>query len=146
MFTLLHNTVAYLYKEGIDMRLGQFRLLGDIAHQLSYPMSKGCFFLFINKSHILLKAVWFDGTGLCLFIIRLEQGQFSWPQTATISGENSYKFCIIFALIYFFFCSRKIPNTISTISAYHKNPTTSGNSVELPVIYLSCTERVSDRK
>ena len=74
------------------MRLGMFRLLGVIAQQLSQPMAKGCFFLFINKPHTLLKAVWFDGTGLCLFCKRLEQGQFSWPQTATMSDENGCKF------------------------------------------------------
>ena len=75
MFTLPHNTIAYLYKEAIDMRLGMFRLQGVIAQQLSQPMAKGCFFLFINKPRTLLKAVWFDGTGLCLFCKRLEQGQ-----------------------------------------------------------------------
>ena len=32
----------------------------------------------------MLKAVWFDRTGLCLFCKRLEQGQFSWPQSAVI--------------------------------------------------------------
>ena len=88
MFTLPHNTIAYLYKEAIDMRLGMFRLQGVIAQQLSQPMAKGCFFLFINKPHTLLKAVWFDGTGLCLFCKRLEQGQFSWPQPATASDEK----------------------------------------------------------
>lgn len=85
MFTLPHNTIAYLYKEAIDMRLGMFRLQGVIAEQLSQPMVRGSFFLFINKPHTLLKAVWFDGTGLCLFCKRLEQGQFSWPQAAAIT-------------------------------------------------------------
>ena len=42
MFTLPHNTIAYLYKEAIDMRLGMFRLQGVIAQQLSQPMAKGC--------------------------------------------------------------------------------------------------------
>ena len=41
MFTLPHNTIAYLYKEAIDMRLGMFRLQGVIAQQLSQPMAKG---------------------------------------------------------------------------------------------------------
>lgn len=63
MFTLPHNTVVYLYKEAIDMRLGMFRLQGVIAQQLSQSMARGCFFLFINKPHTLLKAVWFDGSG-----------------------------------------------------------------------------------
>ena len=88
MFTLPHNTVVYLYKEAIDMRLGMFRLQGVIAQQLSQSMAKGSFFLFINKPHTLLKAVWFDGSGLCLFSKRLEQGQFRWPQTATENNEK----------------------------------------------------------
>ena len=61
MFTLPQNTIAYLYKEAIDMRLGMFRLQGVIADQLNQHMQKGSFFLFINKQHTLLKAVWFDG-------------------------------------------------------------------------------------
>lgn len=88
MFTLPHNTIAYLYKEAIDMRLGMFRLQGVIAEQLSQPMVRGSFFLFINKPPTLLKAVWFDGTGLCLFCKRLEQGQFSWSQSAVINEEK----------------------------------------------------------
>ena len=41
MFTLPHNTIAYLYKEAIDMRLGMFRLQGGIAEQLNQPMVRG---------------------------------------------------------------------------------------------------------
>ena len=41
MFTLPHNTIAYLYKEAIDMRLGMFRLQGVIAQQLSQPIGQG---------------------------------------------------------------------------------------------------------
>lgn len=88
MFTLPHNTIAYLYKDAIDMRLGMFRLQGVIADQLNQPMQKGSFYLFINRPHNLLKAVWFDGTGLCLFNKRLEEGTFSWPKSATQSDEK----------------------------------------------------------
>lgn len=88
MFTLPHNTVVYLYKEVIDMRLGMFRLQGVIADQLNRAMQKGAFYIFINRSHTLLKAVWFDGTGLCLFCKRLEQGTFSWPQSASLTDEK----------------------------------------------------------
>lgn len=88
MFTLPHNTIAYLYKEAIDMRLGMFRLQGVIADQLNQHMQKGSFFIFINKQHTLLKAVWFDGTGLCLFCKRLEQGTFSWPRSASMADNK----------------------------------------------------------
>ena len=78
------NTIAYLLKEPIDMRFGMFRRQGVIA-QL---MPRGAFYFFINKGHSLLKAVWFDGTGLCLFCKRLEKGTFTWPQPASISEEK----------------------------------------------------------
>ena len=82
MFTMPQNTIAYLHKEPIDMRYGMFRLQGVIARQRCEPMPRGAFYFFINKGHSLLKAVWFDGTGLCLFSKRLEKGTFTWPQPA----------------------------------------------------------------
>ena len=82
------NTIAYLHKEPIDMRYGMFRLQGVIARQLREPMPRGAFYFFINKGLSLLKAVWFDGTGLCLFSKRLEKGTFTWPQPATYSEEK----------------------------------------------------------
>ncbi len=88
MFTLPQNTIAYLLKEPIDMRYGMFRLQGVIAQLMQQPMPRGAFYFFINKGHSLLKAVWFDGTGLCLFCKRLEKGTFTWPQPASISEEK----------------------------------------------------------
>jgi transposase len=34
----------------------------------------------------LIKIVYWDGTGLCLFTKRLEQGVFQWPRNAEPSG------------------------------------------------------------
>lgn len=31
----------------------------------------------------LIKALWHDGQGQCLFVKRLERGRFLWPQTST---------------------------------------------------------------
>ena len=64
MFTLLHNTIVYLYKEGIDMRLGMFRLQRGHCPAIEPAHGKACFFLFINKPSARFKAVWYDGTGL----------------------------------------------------------------------------------
>ena len=69
-------------------RYGMFRLQGVIAQLMQQPMPRGAFYFFINKGHSLLKAVWFDGTGLCLFCKRLEKGTFTWPQPASISEEK----------------------------------------------------------
>lgn len=39
-------------------------------------------FLFCNRQRRLLKAIWWDRTGFCLWMKRLEKGQFPWPRTA----------------------------------------------------------------
>jgi transposase len=39
----------------------------------------GQLFLFRSRRGDRLKAVWWDGTGLCLFAKRLERGSFVWP-------------------------------------------------------------------
>ncbi len=88
MFTFPHTTTAYLLKHPIDMRYGMFRLQGVIADMLQRPMPKDSFYFFINRSHTLLKGIWFDGTGQCLFCKRLEKGRFSWPQSAGDDDEK----------------------------------------------------------
>ena len=89
MFTLPHNTIARLYKQPVDMRLGMFRLQGLISSSSRHSFARGDFYLFTNRPRTLVKAVWFDGTGICMFSKRLEKGQFSWPQPATPS-ENPW--------------------------------------------------------
>lgn len=87
MFTLPHNTIAHLYKHPMDMRLGMYRLQGLISAYGQHSLAKGAFYLFTNRPRTLLKAVWFDGTGICLFSKRLEKGQFSWPHPAIPNEE-----------------------------------------------------------
>jgi hypothetical protein len=40
----------------------------------------GQLFLFRSRRADRLKALWWDGSGLCLFAKRLERGRFVWPQ------------------------------------------------------------------
>ena len=41
----------------------------------------GHLFVFRGRRGDLVKILWFDGDGLCLFAKRLEKGRFVWPQT-----------------------------------------------------------------
>ena len=43
------------------------------------PLS-GQVFIFRGRRGDLVKLIWFDGDGLCLFAKRLERGRFIWPQ------------------------------------------------------------------
>jgi transposase len=38
-------------------------------------------FLFCNRERRILKALWWDGNGFCLWYKRLEKHRFPWPQT-----------------------------------------------------------------
>src|SRR3954451_708796 len=54
-------------------------LAAQVANTLkAYPYS-GHLFLFRGKRGDYLKALYWDGSGLCLFAKRLEQGKFVWP-------------------------------------------------------------------
>ncbi|PNE09591.1 MAG: hypothetical protein CR217_19305 [Beijerinckiaceae bacterium] len=43
----------------------------------------GALFAFKGKRGDLIKLLWWDGQGLCLFAKRLEKGRFIWPMAAT---------------------------------------------------------------
>ena len=47
---------------------------------LSENPFSGHLFVFRGRRGDLVKLVWFDGDGLCLFAKRLERGRFVWPQ------------------------------------------------------------------
>jgi transposase len=63
-------------RKGFD---GLAMLAQNLLHQ--DPFS-GHLFVFRGRSGKLLKVLWFDGQGLCLFAKRLEKGRFVWPSPA----------------------------------------------------------------
>jgi transposase len=63
-----------------DMRRG-FRSLSMLVETvLKQAPYSGHVFVFRGKRGDLIKLLWFDGDGLCLFQKRLERGRFIWPQ------------------------------------------------------------------
>jgi transposase len=46
------------------------------------PLLSGDVYLFVGKTRTRAKALYFDGTGLCLFSKRLEKGRFAAPREA----------------------------------------------------------------
>jgi len=53
---------------------------------LRHDPFSGHLFVFRGRRANLVKIVYWDGTGLCLFTKRLEQGVFQWPRNAEPSG------------------------------------------------------------
>ena len=65
-----------------DMRKG-FNGLSALAEKvLEHDPFCGHLFVFRGRRGDLLKMIWFDGQGACLFSKRLEKGRFVWPSAA----------------------------------------------------------------
>jgi transposase len=75
------------------MRKGFDSLCGMVTERLARNPLSGDIFLFVSRDRIRAKVLHFDGTGLCLYVKRLERGRFAalWrdeaegPMTLTVS-------------------------------------------------------------
>jgi transposase len=65
--------------EPIDLRWGFDRLAGVVAERIGREARGGALFVFFGKRRTAIKVLFFDGTGMCLFYKRLDQGVFRLP-------------------------------------------------------------------
>ena len=65
-----------------DMRKGFATLSLQVQEVLRRDPLSGHLFCFRGRSGDLLKVIWHDGQGACLFTKRLERGRFLWPSPA----------------------------------------------------------------
>ncbi len=76
---LLSGSRIWLVAGVIDMRKS-FNGLGEqIQHVLDENPFSGHLFIFRGRRGDMIKILWADADGLCLFTKRLEEGQFIWP-------------------------------------------------------------------
>ena len=66
-----------------DMRKGMDGLAMLAQQVLQQDPFGGALFAFRGRRGSLIKLLWYDGQGMCLFSKRLERGHFIWPVTAT---------------------------------------------------------------
>ena len=67
-----------------DMRRGFDGLALLVQEQLKRDPHSGQLFVFRGRRGGLIKILWHDGQGMCLFAKRLERGRFVWP----FSGDS----------------------------------------------------------
>ena len=67
-----------------DMRRGFPSLSLQVQEVLRRDPLSGHLFCFRGRRSDLLKVIWHDGQGACLFTKRLEKGRFLWPSPATL--------------------------------------------------------------
>jgi transposase len=70
-----------------DMRRGFTGLSALVQTALEQALLSGHVIAFRGRRGDLIKLLWFDGDGLCLFSKKLERGRFVWPQGD--SGKTS---------------------------------------------------------
>jgi transposase len=76
------GTKIWLAAGVTDMRRGFDGLSAQVQTVLEQHPFSGHVFVFRGRRGDIVKLLWFDGDGLCLFAKRLEKGRFIWPQAA----------------------------------------------------------------
>lgn len=82
MIPVPSRTKVWLAAGATDMRKG-FNGLSVLAQAvLRQDPYSGHLFVFRGRRGDLIKVIWWDGQGACLFAKRLERGRFVWPSPA----------------------------------------------------------------
>ena len=66
-----------------DMRKAIDGLSVMVADQLARDPLSGAYFVFINRSRTIVKVLYWDRNGFCLWHKRLEREKFRWPRSET---------------------------------------------------------------
>ena len=95
MIPTVGDAKVWLATGHTDMRKGFPGLALQVQEVLRRDPMIGHLFVFRGRRGDLLKVIWHDGQGACLFVKRLERGRFLWPSVAdgvvTISvGQLGY--------------------------------------------------------
>jgi transposase len=80
MIGLPAGTRVWLAAGVTDMRRGFDGLAAQVQTVLKEDPFSGHVFAFRGRRGDLIKLLWWDGDGLCLFAKRLERGRFVWPR------------------------------------------------------------------
>ncbi len=80
MIGLPSGTRIWLAAGLTDMRRGFDGLAALAQNALAQEPFSGHVFVFRGRRGDIIKLLWWDGQGMCLFAKRLEKGRFIWPQ------------------------------------------------------------------
>lgn len=80
MLAISHTSRYYLYRTPCDMRFGIYSLSGLVRNELGRDPLSGDVFVFIGKRRNQIRFLQWDRDGFAMYIKKLEQGTFEWPQ------------------------------------------------------------------
>lgn len=73
---------VFVCLEPIDLRWSFDRLSNLALDRVGREARSGALFVFFGRRHDALKALFFDGSGMCLFYKRLDRGRFRMPTSS----------------------------------------------------------------
>ena len=80
MIQLPAGTKIWIAAGVTDLRRGFDGLSAQVQTALQQQPFSGHVFVFRGRRGDIVKLLWWDGDGLCLFAKRLERGRLLWPQ------------------------------------------------------------------
>ena len=81
MFTPTHSAQVYIAPGATDMRKAMNGLSLLVADQMELDPLSGHLFAFCNRKRDIVKILYWDRNGFCLWHKRLEKDRFKWPET-----------------------------------------------------------------
>ncbi len=81
MFSTTHNLKIYIAPGSTDMRKSIDGLSILVSEKLNLDPFSGHMFVFCNRKQNILKILYWDRNGFCLWHKRLEKDYFQWPKS-----------------------------------------------------------------
>lgn len=84
---------VYLCMRPVDFRKGINGLAALVEAELALDVFSEQLFVFVNRGRDKVKVLYWEGSGFCLWLKRLETERFKWPmhlgnEVATITGQQ----------------------------------------------------------
>lgn len=71
---------VFVALEPVNMHLSFDRLAALVTERMGRSARDPALYVFLNRRRTLVKALFFDGTGYCIFYKRLDRGRFRLPE------------------------------------------------------------------
>ena len=84
-----HGVEVFVSLEPVNLGLSFDRLAGLVEERIERSARDAALFVFFNRRRTRMKALFFDGTGLCIFYKRLDKGRFQLPEPVEDGSNGS---------------------------------------------------------